>query len=142
MGFIGPTTLLNYDVSIDKRSQMTWSQKIDDISSYSERDGFEVINPTRKVCEHFKDKIGYCLPSSKFWVIDNGRLEVFNQPLNCLEFYNYNDLIKYLGDERKKIYVSKITLNFGRIYKAFIYEIDDLPNIRNIKLSKILENEC
>jgi len=139
MGFIGSTTLLNYDVSIDKGSLMTWSQKIDDISSYLESDGFEVINPTRKVCEHFKDKIGYSLPSSKFWVIDNGRLEIFIQPLNCLEFYNYDDLIKYLGDERKKIYVSKITLTLGRIYKAFIYEIDDLPNIRNSKLEKILK---
>ena len=134
MGFIGTTTLLNYDVSINNSSQMTWSKKIDDISSYLESDGFEGINPTKKVCEHFKDKIGYCLPSSQFFVIDNGRLEIFNQPLNCLEFYNYDDLIEYLGDERKRIYVSKITLNSGRIYKAFIYEIDNLPNIRDNKL--------
>jgi hypothetical protein len=140
MGFIGPTTLLNYDVSIHPRNQMSWKQKIDDISSYREDvDGFEVRNPTKKVCEYFKDKIGYCLPSSTFYVIDNGRLEIFSQMLNCLEFYNYDDLIKYLGDERKKIYVSKITLNFGRIYKAFIYEIDDLPNIRNLKIENILE---
>lgn len=116
-----------------------WSQKIDDISSYLEIPDFEVINPRRKVCEHFKDKIGYCLPSSNFFVIDNGRLEVFNQPLNCLDFYRYNDLIEYLGDERKNIYVSKITLNFGRIYKAYIYEIDNLPNIRNQKLEEILK---
>ena len=139
MGFIGPTTLLNHDVSIDPRSKVTWSQKIDDISSYLESPDFEVINPTRKVCEHFKDKIGYCLPSSNFFVIDNGRLEVFNQPLNRLDFYSYNDLIEYLGDERKNIYVSKITLNFGRIYKAYIYEIDNLPNIRNQKLEEILK---
>jgi hypothetical protein len=140
MGFIGPTTLLNYDVSIHPRNQMSWKQKIADISSYREDvDGFEVRNPTKKVCEYFKDKIGYCLPSSTFYVIDNGRLEIFSQALNCLEFYNYDDLIKYLGDERKKIYVSKITLNFGRIYKAFIYEIDDLPNIRNLKIENILE---
>jgi hypothetical protein len=140
MGFIGPTTLLNYDVSIHPRNQMSWKQKIDDISSYREDvDGFEVRNPTKKVCEYFKDKIGYCLPSSTFYVIDNGRLEIFSQMLNCLEFYNYDDLIKYLGDERKKIYVSKITLNFGRIYKAFIYEIDNLSNIRNLKIENILE---
>ena len=137
MGFIGVTTLLNHDVSIDSSSKMTWSQKINDISSYLEKDGFEVINPTKKVCEYFKDKIGYCMPSSKFWVIDNGRLEVFNQSLNSLEFYKYDDLIEYLSDERKKIYVSKITLNFGKIYKAYIYEIDNLPNIRNQKLEKI-----
>jgi hypothetical protein len=139
MGFIGTTTLLNCDVSINHRCQMSWKQKIDDISSYLENPDFEVINPTRKVCEHFKDKIGYCLPSSTFYVIDNGRLEVFNQPLNCLNFHNYDDLIKYLSDERKRIYVSKITLNFGRIYKAFIYEIDDLLNIRNSKLEEILK---
>ena len=140
MGFIGPTTLLNYDVSIHPRNQMSWKQKIDDISSYREDvDGFVVRNPTKKVCEYFKDKIGYCLPSSTFYVIDNGRLEIFSQMLNCLEFYNYDDLIKYLGDERKKIYVSKITLNFGRIYKAFIYEIDNLSNIRNLKIENILE---
>ena len=141
MGFIGPTTLLNYDVSINPRNQMSWKQKIADISSYREDvDGFEVRNPTKKVCEHFKDKIGYCLPSSTFCVIDNGRLEIFNQPLNCLEFYSYDDLIKYLSDEKKKIYLSKITtLNFGRIYKAFIYEIDDLPNIRDNKLEEILK---
>lgn len=140
MGFIGTTTLLNHDVSIDSSSKMTWSQKINDmVSSYLEQDGFEVINPTKKVCEHFKDRLGYCMPSSKFCVIDNGRLEVFNQPLNCLEFYKYDDLIEYLSDERKKIYVSKITLNFGRIYKAYIYEIDNLPNIRNQKLEEILK---
>jgi hypothetical protein len=140
MGFIGPTTLLNYDVSIWQRHQMSWKQKISDISSYREDvDGFEVRNPTKKVCEYFKDKIGYCLPSSTFCVIDNGRLEIFNQPLNCLEFYSYDDLIKYLSDENKKIYVSKITLTFGRIYKAFIYEIDDLPNIRDNKLEEILK---
>jgi hypothetical protein len=137
MGFIGATTLLNHDVSINPRSKMTWSQKIDDISSYLENPDFEVINPTVKICEYFKDKIGYCLPSSSFFVIDNSRLEIFNQPLNCLDFYNYDDLIKYLSDEKKTIYVSKITLNFGRIYKAFIYEIDNLPNIRNHKLEKI-----
>jgi hypothetical protein len=28
MGFIGTTTLLNHDVSIDSSSKMTWSQKI------------------------------------------------------------------------------------------------------------------
>ena len=139
MGFIGPTTLLKHDVSIDPRSKVTWSQKIDDISSYLESPDFEVINPTRKVCEHFKDKIGYCLPSSNFFVIDNSRLEVFNQPLNRLDFYSYNDLIEYLGDEKKNIYVSKITLNFGRIYKAYIYEIDNLPNIRNEKLEEVLK---
>lgn len=139
MGFIGTTTLLNCDVSINHRCQMSWKQKIDDISSYLENPDFEVINPTRKVCEHFKDKIGYCLPSPTFYVIDNGRLEVFNQPLNCLNFHNYDDLIKYLSDERKRIYVSKITLNFGRIHKAFIYEIDDLLNIRNSKLEEILK---
>jgi hypothetical protein len=139
MGFIGLTTLLNHDVSIDLRSKMTWSQKIDDISSYLENPDFEVINPTRKVCEYFKDKIGYCLPSSTFYVIDNGRLEVFNQPLNCLDFHNYDDLIKYLSDEKKTIYVSKITLNSGRIYKAFICEIDNLPNIRNLKIENILD---
>jgi hypothetical protein len=141
MGFIGPTTLLNHDVSINPRNQMSWKQKIAAISSYREDvDGFEVINPTKKVCEHFKDKLGYCLLSSTFCVIDNGRLEIFNQPLNCLEFYSYDDLIKYLSDEKKKIYVSKITtLNFGRIYKAFIYEIDDLPNIRDNKLEEILK---
>ena len=137
MGFIGPTTLLNHDVSIDVRSTMTWQEKLIDISYYSENDEFEVFNPTKKVCEHFKDRLGYCMPSSKFWVIDNGRLEVFNQSLNSLEFYKYDDLIEYLSDERKKIYVSKITLDFGRIYKAFIYEIDNLPNIRNQKLEKI-----
>lgn len=138
MGFIVPTTLLNYDVFIDKSSVMTWSQKINHISSYLEKNGFEVINPTRKVCEHFKDEIEYCLPSSKFWVIDNGRLGIFIQPLNCLEFHKYDDLIKYLSDKRKKIYLSKITLSFG-IYKAFIYEIDNLPNIRNQKIEKILK---
>ena len=139
MGFIGTTTLLNHDVSIDSSSKMTWSQKINDISSYLENPDFEVINPTVKICEYFKDRIGYCMPSSKFWVVDNGRLEVFNQSLNSLEFYKYDDLIEYLSDERKKIYVSKITLNFGRIYKAYIYEIDNLPNIRNQKLEEILK---
>jgi hypothetical protein len=58
MGFIGATTLLNHDVSINPRSKMTWSQKIDDISSYLENPDFEVINPTVKICEYFKDKIG------------------------------------------------------------------------------------
>ena len=139
MGFIGTTTLLNHDVSIDSSSKMTWSQKINDISSYLENPDFEVINPTVKICEYFKDRIGYCMPSSKFWVVDNGRLEVFNQSLNSLEFYKYDDLIQYLSNERKKIYVSKITLNFGRIYKAYIYEIDNLPNIRNQKLEEILK---
>lgn len=102
MGFCGPKTLLNHNVSIDTKSTMTWYQKIEDISSYKESDFFEVCEPTKKVCSHFKDKIGYCLPSSKFWVIDNNRLEIFNYPPNSVKLNSFEEVLDYLSENTKK----------------------------------------
>jgi len=142
MGFIGPTTILNHDINICRDSEMTWSQKIDDISYYKESDGIDIVETTKMACNHFKDRIGYCMPSSKFWVIDNGRLEIFAQFLNKITFTTYGEMIDYLGDVNKKIYLSKIIFYKNRtfgLYDVFCYEIDNLPNIRNEKIESVLD---
>lgn len=141
MGFIGPKTILNHDINICRDSEMSWSQKIDDISSYLEGPGLEISEPTRMVCDHFKDRIGYCMPSSNFWIIDSGVLEIFVHTLNKITFSSYGEMIDYLGDVNKKIYLSKVLFYSNRsfgMYDVFCYEIDNLPNVRNQKIESIL----
>lgn len=115
MGFVGTSNIiLNYDVNINEKSIMSFDAKINDIKSYREDDGIEIINPTIMICNHFKNKIGYCLPSPLLWVLDNMELKPFYQPLNCHRFNTYNELVNYLGDRRRKIYYLKIWNNiFG-----------------------------
>lgn len=137
MGFIGTSNiLLNYDVSISEKSVMSFDIKIKDIKSYKEGDDVEIVNPTIMICNHFKDKIGYCMPSPRLWVLDNMELKSFYQPLNCHRFNTYNELVDYLGDRRRKIYLSKIVKDMF-CWKAYIIEIDNTPNIREEKLKEI-----
>lgn len=139
MGFHGTKTLLNHDVSIDTKSTMTWVQKIEDISFYKESDFFEIREPTKKICSYFRDKIEYCLPSSKFWVIDNNRLNLFNYLPNKVELNSFEEVLDYLSDNTKKIYFIKLTCSGGNLYSIYCYEIDNVPNIRNQKLEEILK---
>lgn len=137
MGFVGTSNIiLNYDVNINEKSIMSFDAKINDIKSYREDDGIEIINPTIMICNHFKNKIGYCLPSPLLWVLDNMELKPFYQPLNCHRFNTYNELVNYLGDRRRKIYLSKIVKDMF-CWKAYIIEIDNTPNIREEKLKEI-----
>lgn len=137
MGFIGTSNiLLNYDVNINNKSVMSYDVKINDIKSYREGNDIEIINPTIMVCNHFKDEIGYCIPSPLLWVIDNNEIKPFYQPLNLHRFNSYDELVSYLGDKRRKIYLSKIIKDMF-CWKAYIIEIDNTPNIREEKLKEI-----
>lgn len=137
MGFMGTSNIiLNYDVNVNGKSVMSFDVKINDIKSYREVDGVEIINPTIMICNHFKDKIGYCVPSPLLWVLDNMELKHFYQPLNCHRFNSYDELVSYLGDKRRKIYLSKIVKDMF-FWKAYIIEIDNTPNIREEKLKEI-----
>lgn len=137
MGFVGSSNIiLNHDVNINTRYVMSYSAKISDIKNYREDNGIEIINPTIMVCDHLKDKIGYCMPSPLLWVIDNNELKSFYQPLNTYRFNSFDDLIKHLSDNRRKVFLSKIVKD-AFSWKSYIIEIDNIPNIRESKLKEI-----
>lgn len=137
MGFIGKSNIiLNSNINIDKRSEMSYLQKISYISTYNELPGISIIEPTKMVCKYFCDKIGYCQPSSNFWSINDNRLEVFTTPLNLIELETYEDVLNYLKDDKKKIYLSKIVKT--NKYSLYCYEINNIDTIRNDKIDKIL----
>lgn len=132
--------LLDFSVEIDKASSMTWIEKWDQISLYSESEDFKVIEPTTEICYHFKDRIGYCMPSSLFHRVVDNKLITFHNHLKCLLFNSMDDIKSYLDDDTKKIYLSKVTLSNG-VYRVYMIERDDLPNKRDKRIDKILDNE-
>jgi hypothetical protein len=136
MGFIGDTIILDFDVSMDKSCTMTYDQKITDISDYLEHDGFEVIGPTTDICEHFKDRIGYCVPAPLLWVIRDNKLDSFRQNLNKRSFSSYDEVVGFLSDKTKRFYLSKVT-TFKSIWYVYVIEIDNLPVLRDQKLEDL-----
>jgi len=136
MGFIGDTIILDFDVSMDKSCTMTYDQKITDINVYLEHDGFEVIGPTTDICEHFKDRIGYCVPAPLLWVIRDNKLDSFRQNLNKRSFSSYDEVVGFLSDKTKRFYLSKVT-TFKSIWYVYVIEIDNLPVLRNKKLEDL-----
>ncbi len=136
MGFIGDTIILDFDVSMDKSCTMTYDRKITDISVYLEHDGFEVIGPTTDICEHFKDRIGYCVPAPLLWVIRDNKLDSFRQNLNKRSFSSYDEVVGFLSDKTKRFYLSKVT-TFKSIWHVYLIEIDNLPVLRDQKLEDL-----
>ena len=136
MGFIGDTIILDFDVSMAKSYTMTYDQKITDISVYLEHDGFEVIGPTTDICEHFKDRIGYCVPAPILWVIRDNKLDSFHQNLNKRSFSSYDEVVGFLSDKTKRFYLSKVT-TFKSIWYVYVIEIDNLPVLRDQKLEDL-----
>jgi hypothetical protein len=136
MGFIGDTIILDFDVSMDKSCTMTYDQKITDKSDYLEHDGFEVIGPTTDICEHFKDRIGYCVPAPLLWVIRDNKLDSFRQNLNKRSFSSYDEVVGFLSDKTKRFYLSKVT-TFKSIWYVYVIEIDNLPVLRDQKLEDL-----
>jgi hypothetical protein len=136
MGFIGDTIILDFDVSMDKSSMMTYVQKKYDILGYLEHDQFEVIGPTTDICEHFKDRIGYCVPAPILWVIRDNKLDSFRQNLNKRSFSSYGEVVGFLSDKTKRFYLSKVT-TFKSIWYVYVIEIDNLPVLRDQKLEDL-----
>ena len=136
MGFIVDTIILDFDVSMDKSSIMTYVQKKYDILGYLEHDKFEVIGPTAEICEHFKDEIGYCVPAPLLWVIRDNKLDSFRQNLNKRSFSSYDEVVGFLSDKTKRFYLSKVT-TFKSIWHVYLIEIDNLPVLRNKKLDDL-----
>jgi hypothetical protein len=136
MGFIGDKIILDFDVSMAKSYTMTYDQKITDISVYLEHDGFEVIGPTTDICEHFKDRIGYCVPAPILWVIRDNKLDSFRQNLNKRSFSSYDEVVGFLSDKTKRFYLSKVT-TFKSIWYVYVIEIDNLPVLRDQKLEDL-----
>ena len=136
MGFIGDTIVLDFDVSMDKSSMMTYIQKKYDILGYLEHDGFGVIGPTTEICEHFKDEIGYCVPAPLLWVIRDNKLDSFRQNLNKRSFSSYDEVVGFLSDKTKRFYLSKVT-TFKSIWYVYVIEIDNLPVLRDQKLEDL-----
>ena len=136
MGFIGDTIILDFDVSMDKSCIMTYVQKKYDILGYLEHDQYEVIGPTTEICEHFKDRIGYCVPAPILWVIRDNKLDSFRQNLNKRSFSSYDEVVGFLSDKTKRFYLSKVT-TFKSIWYVYVIEIDNLPVLRNQKLEDL-----
>jgi hypothetical protein len=137
MGFIGTSNIiLNHDVNISDKCLMSYSTKISDIKNYKENYDIEIIKPTIMVCEHLKDKIGYCINIPLLWVIDNNELKTFYQPLNIYRFNSFSGLIKHLSDNRRKVFLNKIVKDLFS-WKSYIIEIDNTPKIRESKLKEI-----
>jgi hypothetical protein len=136
MGFIGDTIILDFDVSMDKSSMMTYVQKKYDILGYLEHDQYEVIGPTTEICEHFKDRIGYCVPAPIMWVIRDNKLDSFRQNLNKRSFSSYDEVVGFLSDKTKRFYLSKVT-TFKSIWHVYLIEIDNLPVLRDQKLEDL-----
>jgi hypothetical protein len=136
MGFIGDTIILDFDVSMDKSSMMTYVQKKYDILGYLEHDQYEVIGPTTEICEHFKDRIGYCVPAPILWVIRDNKLDSFRQNLNKRSFSSYDEVVGFLSDKTKRFYLSKVT-TFKSIWHVYLIEIDNLPVLRDQKLEDL-----
>jgi hypothetical protein len=136
MGFIGDTIILDFDVSLDKSCIMTYVQKKYDILGYLEHDQYEVIGPTTEICEHFKDRIGYCVPAPILWVIRDNKLDSFRQNLNKRSFSSYDEVVGFLSDKTKRFYLSKVT-TFKSIWYVYVIEIDNLPVLRDQKLEDL-----
>lgn len=136
MGFTGDTIVLDFDISLDKASAMTYDQKITDMLGYLEHDGFEVIGPTTDVCQHFKDRIGYCVPAPLAWTLRDNKLHTFRQNLNKRSFPSYDEVVRFLSDETKRFYLSKVT-TFRSMWHVYVIEIDNLPVLRNQKLEDL-----
>jgi hypothetical protein len=141
MGFIGDTIILDFDVSMDKSSMMTYVQKKYDILGYLEHDQFEVIGPTTEICEHFKDEIEYCVPAPLLWVIRDNKLDSFRQNLNKRSFSSYDEVVGFLSDKTKRFYLSKVTKSVSSpsrlLWCVYVIEIDNLPVLRDQKLEDL-----
>jgi hypothetical protein len=136
MGFIGDTIILDFDVSMDKSCIMTYVQKKYDILGYLEHDQYEFIGPTTEICEHFKDRIGYCVPAPILWVIRDNKLDSFHQNLNKRSFSSYDEVVGFLSDKTKRFYLSNVT-TFKSIWYVYVIEIDNLPVLRDQKLEDL-----
>ncbi len=140
MGFTN-NGLFIINENVDIRGEMSYYQKLEHISEYKEEIGFSVIETTKSVIKHFYDEISYTLPTITCWVVENNRLESWNQMPNLYKYNSYDDVIKHLSDKSKKYYLSKVTkVDIGRcsIWSLYVFEKSNISNIREDKLNKIL----
>jgi hypothetical protein len=140
MGFVNSGSFIIND-NVEIRGEMSYYKKLEDISTYLESNNFSVIESTKSIIKYFNDKISYALPSITCWVVENNRLESWQQMPNVYEYNSYDDIIRHLSDKSKKYYLSKVTkVDIGRcsIWSLYVFEKSNISNIREEKLNKIL----
>ena len=125
--------ILDYDISIDKNCILDYTNKIKEMS-YT----FFYWNTfTIEICNYFKDRINYCMPTSRFFSIRDGEIKSFYLPLNKWVYNTREEVINHLEDRNKIIYSHKVEVEFHN-WNLYIYEIDNRYNVRNNKLDLIL----
>ena len=140
MGFVNSGSFIIND-NVEIRGEMSYYEKLEHISEYKEEIGFSVITPTNAVMKHFYDKISYALPTITCWVVENNRLESWQQMPNLYEYNSYDDIIRHLSDKNNEYYLVKVTkVDTGRCYiwSLYVFEKSNISNIREEKLNKIL----
>lgn len=142
MGFVGThNIILDDDFIIDSKKLMTYQQKIEDISSYIESPGVEIIKPTIEVCNKYKDRIFYTPPAINIFKIEKSRLEQYSTLPNKYNYTSIDDVFKHL-DDSSKIYLLVKIVSYdylkSKIFSLWVYEKSNISNLREEKLNLIL----
>ena len=142
MGFVGThNIILDDDFIIDSKKLMTYQQKIEDISSYIESPGVEIIKPTIEVCNKYKDRIFYGLPVINIYRIEKSRLEQYSTMPNKYNYTSIDDVFKHLDDSSKIYFFTKIvSYDYlkSKIFSLYVYEKSNISNVREEKINLIL----
>lgn len=142
MGFVGTyNIILDEDVIFDKKSVMTYQQKIEDISSYIESPGVKIIKPTIEVCNKYKDRIFYTPPAINIFKIEKSMLEQYSTLPNKYNYTSIDDVFKHLDDSSKIYFFTKlVSYDYlkSKIFSLYVYEKSNISNLREEKLNLIL----
>jgi hypothetical protein len=136
MGFTtGQNVIIPADWQIDQKSTMSAKQKWEDISTYKEEDDCKIIQPTRDIILHLKDKIGYSTPTVRIWSIQNNRLEIITQFSNVIKTRTLYEIIHHFSDTRFQFYLSKVV--HQGVFTTYFTQFDNTHNLRDQKLKSI-----
>lgn len=111
--------------------------KISDIETYLETPLFEVIEPTIRICNVFMDRINYGLPMATVYYLDQNKLISKGISPNLYKYDSLSDVISHLRDNTKKYWFVKLERHWNRFYQLYVYEMDNRPYLRELKLKKL-----
>jgi hypothetical protein len=123
------------------KEEMSYQQKIIDISTYAESESIKIVKPTTDICNYFKDSILYAPASLTGYQLCNNRLFSSVISPNKYDYSCKEDLIKHLENRSKIYYLVKIIQKpFGNseVWTMYVYEKNNLSTIRDEKINSIL----
>jgi hypothetical protein len=128
--------VLDHDVEV--RDTMNKYDKIDQIKFYSDSENVEIIRPTIEIISHLQSRIKY-IPAAPFcYKIRNNMIESFQGIPNLYRFDTIWDAIRFLSNDQRIFYLSKVVHTKGCGYNVFCLSQNNLQACREDKIDSIL----